>query len=139
MPHWLWQAGLYAAGAFAACEGARLMVSRLAEVWKHAESTWGYGTGGVVLADVIAVLSAVFLEWRYRMLSNTRLARLGLGLVAGGMVANLFEMVALGSVTDYVPVGDWRLSGGDVAAIAGLVVFAAITLFRAARSRRRSQ
>ena len=83
------------------------------------------GVSGLVLVFVISAL------WSSNKTSfTTPLARIGLALVLGGALGNLFDRVMRGTVTDFIEVyhGNWAFPAFNVADSA-ITVGAALLLF----------
>ncbi len=53
---------------------------------------------------VAVIISALLAVWLYRLPRDHRLLALGLGLVLGGAVGNLWDRLALGYVVDFISV-----------------------------------
>jgi hypothetical protein len=71
------------------------------------------------LAILLILGAIVLIWWRFR---PTRLAVVGAGLLIGGGAANTAERIAVGGVTDYIPVpwaGGYLVNITDIAVLTG--------------------
>ncbi len=91
------------------------------------------GVSGLVLVFVISAL------WGNRASFNGALARVGLALILGGALGNLYDRVIRGTVTDFIEVyhGDWSFPAFNVADSA-ITVGAILLLFELLRQPRTS-
>ncbi len=81
-------------------------------------AAWGILGGQSVLLTVLsAVILAVLVIGRKRILSDTRTHRLALGVMAGGILGNLFDRLRYGWVVDFLDfyVGRWHWPAFNVA------------------------
>jgi signal peptidase II len=69
------------------------------------------------LSILAAVVSLVLAFWILRLKSQERLLGIGLALVLGGALGNLYDRVALGHVVDFISFhwGDWYFPAFNVA------------------------
>lgn len=69
---------------------------------------------------------APLLEVRWRLLTRHRWVRVALGVNAGGLSANIYELLVHGAIRDFIQLGLWAVSAGDfAAALATLPLIAA--------------
>lgn len=69
------------------------------------------------LSILVAVVSLVLAFWILRLKSQERLLGIGLALVLGGALGNLYDRIALGHVVDFISFhwGDWYFPAFNVA------------------------
>lgn len=70
---------------------------------RNTGAAWGLFSGqNLALALLAALMLAVLLVYRHRILPPGRLQRVALGLLCGGIAGNLFDRLRLDYVTDFL-------------------------------------
>lgn len=112
---------------------------------RNTGAAWGiFGGGNSWLIVFSAAMLAVMVLFRRSFLRDTFSHRLALGLLAGGILGNLFDRVRLGYVTDFL---DFRFGSyifpsfnvADAGITIGVAIYIASSFleeFRSARGRR---
>jgi signal peptidase II len=84
----------------------------------------------VAFIGIVLVLLYVFLVPRSFPFLNTRLSKLALGLILGGITGNLIDRLRFGYVTDFIGIGIWpSFNVADSATVIGTILFACLLLF----------
>jgi signal peptidase II len=84
----------------------------------------------VAFIGIILVLSYVFLISRHLPLLGTRMSKLSLGLVLGGIIGNLIDRLQFGYVTDFIDISIWpTFNIADSAITVGVILFACFFIF----------
>ena len=79
----------------------------------------------VSIIGVILLLVYAFIIYRHFPFLNTRLNKIALGLILGGVVGNLIDRLWLGFVRDFIDVGPWPVfNTADSATVVGVIIFA---------------
>jgi signal peptidase II len=79
----------------------------------------------VAIIGVILLLVYAFVIYRHFPFLNTRLNKIALGLILGGVVGNLIDRLWLGFVRDFMDVGPWPVfNTADSATVVGVIIFA---------------
>jgi len=86
----------------------------------------------VAIIGIIVILLLVFImssRWRFL---NSRLVRVGIGMVLGGTISNnLFDRIRLGHVTDFIDFKVWpAFNVADASATIGAIIVAYCIIFR---------
>lgn len=77
-----------------------------------------------------------FLEIRWRLVTRRRWIRVALGVNAGGLSANLYELAVYGAIRDFIQLDIWAVSVGDfAAALATIPLIAAMLMGLSGRLR----
>jgi signal peptidase II len=71
----------------------------------------------------LAVLGLLVVPLYGRMVKDARLSRFAIGLMAGGGLANLFDRLVFGSVTDFIAIGEMIvINPADMAVLLGVLL-----------------
>lgn len=85
---------------------------------KNTGAAWGIlGGQNVSLTILSVVMLFVMVFFRRSFLSDTRLHRIALGLLTGGIVGNMIDRIKWGAVTDFLDfyVGSWHWPAFNIA------------------------
>ncbi len=77
-----------------------------------------------IFGIILLLIYAFVINRRFPFL-NTRLNKIGLGLILGGTIGNLIDRLSLGYVRDFIDMGPWPVfNAADSATVVGVIIFA---------------
>ncbi len=86
----------------------------------------------LVFIEIVILLLIVFLLRSRLSFLNTRLVRVGLGLIMGGAIGNQIDRLRLGYVTDFLDFKVWpAFNVADSSAVVGSIIIAFAIIFLA--------
>ena len=88
-----------------------------------------FGSSSLTIAVALAVF--VLIGWSFwKMAGHSRVAVIGIGLLAGGGIGNIIDRIRYDSVIDFVAIGPWpRFNIADSAITVGVLLLAWSVLF----------
>jgi len=82
-----------------------------------------------LILPVIVVIVALSVYYYRRDLFNSRLTKIGLGLVVGGSIGNLIDRFSFGNVTDFIDIRLWGDTHWPAFNLADLAIVIGVLLF----------